>query len=145
MKKVLDFTGAPAYTWLLAITYVCYIMNLLASQSLGGIPPLTALTGQTQDISHLFLFSFWEEVTFATEEKLLYNKKSSFHWQTHEECGCFVGLGDGVVGTNFTFKTLTAKTSALLDEQCNLRVFPTQGESKIHEIACQVSSTYAPQ
>ena len=47
-------------------------------------------------------------------------------------------------GTNFTFKILTDKThkiiyrsnvrSALSDEQRNLRVFPTQGESEIIDI-----------
>ena len=32
---LLDRTGAPAYTWLLAIMYVCFILNITSHESLG--------------------------------------------------------------------------------------------------------------
>ena len=34
-NKVLDRTGAPAYTWLLALMYICYLFNHMASEKSG--------------------------------------------------------------------------------------------------------------
>jgi hypothetical protein len=99
-------------------------------------PPLTALTGQTQDISHLFLYSFWDHVYVPTQSKLAYNTKPGFPSETAEETGRFVGFGD-CVGTAFTFKVLLDKTNKIVyrnhlrpvlsDAQRNLRVFPLKG------------------
>ena len=36
---LLDRTGAPAYTWLEAITYVCFILNVSSNESLGWKTP----------------------------------------------------------------------------------------------------------
>ena len=77
-NQVLDWTGSPAYLWLLAMRYVCFILNHLSSPHLNGLNPLTYLTGQVTDISPLFLFIFNEPVFFASEEKLAYNKKVGF-------------------------------------------------------------------
>ena len=45
MNKVLDCTGAPAYTWLLVLMYICYLFNHMASESLDWQTPLYVLTG----------------------------------------------------------------------------------------------------
>lgn len=50
-NRVLNQSGAPPECWLLAIMYVCYVLNVLVSHTLGWIPPLQALTGQTQSPS----------------------------------------------------------------------------------------------
>jgi hypothetical protein len=60
---VLNFSGAPANTWLLALTYVCLSLNHIASPALGWIPPNQKLTGQTQDISMPF-FLLYEPVYY---------------------------------------------------------------------------------
>ena len=57
-NTVLDHTGAPASTWLLCLMYVCFILNLAASASLGGHNPIFVGTGQSGDISPLLRFPF---------------------------------------------------------------------------------------
>jgi hypothetical protein len=47
---VMNFS-APANTWLLAMLYVCLLMNHLASDALGWKSPEQVLTGQPPDIS----------------------------------------------------------------------------------------------
>ena len=75
---LLDRTGAPAYTWLEAITYVCFILNVSSNESLGWKTPYQVLFGQTPDISELFQFEFWEPVYFATGEQLDSYSKPNF-------------------------------------------------------------------
>jgi hypothetical protein len=62
-NRVLNLSGAPANTWLLALTYVCLLLNHLASPALGWIPPNQKLTGQTQDISMFLQFHFMSQCT----------------------------------------------------------------------------------
>jgi hypothetical protein len=50
-NRVMDFSGAPATTWLLALCYVCLLLNHLASAALGWKSPEQVLTGQQPDIS----------------------------------------------------------------------------------------------
>jgi hypothetical protein len=63
-NRVLNQSGAPADCWLLAVQYVCHVLNHLASFTLKWIPPLQVLTGQTQDISALLVCAFWEPVYY---------------------------------------------------------------------------------
>ena len=79
---ILDRTGAPPETWLLCMQYVCSVLNLLANDSIGNVPPLQVLTGQTQDISILLTFHFWEPVYYATADALSYNTSVSFPLET---------------------------------------------------------------
>jgi hypothetical protein len=58
--RVLNFSGAPANTRLLALMYVCLLLNHLASAALGWKPPLQVLNGQTSDILEFQYFSFFE-------------------------------------------------------------------------------------
>ena len=83
-NTVLDRTGAPAYTWLLCLTYVCFLLNHLATESLGWKTPLETLHGSTPDISALLKLHFWEPVYFATDEQLSSTGKPGFPSETHE-------------------------------------------------------------
>jgi hypothetical protein len=57
---------APANTWLLAMMYVCILLNHLASAALRWKSPeqILTLTGQTPDISKILHFSFYEPVYY---------------------------------------------------------------------------------
>jgi hypothetical protein len=35
-NTILNRTGAPAYTWLLCLMYVCFILNFMVSSALNG-------------------------------------------------------------------------------------------------------------
>ena len=88
-NNVMNRTGAPAYTWLLALIYVCMILNVLASPALGGQVPLTVLTGEVQDISPYLQFHFYEPV---------YVKRSKHHFpsESEEVKGRWVGFAEGI-------------------------------------------------
>ena len=62
-NRILERTGAPAYTWLLCLQYVCYLLNHVYDDTIKGIP-LTRLTGITQDISVMLRFFYWEKVYY---------------------------------------------------------------------------------
>ena len=135
---LLDRTGAPAYTWLEAITYVCFILNVSSNESLGWKTPYQVLFGQTPDISELFQFEFWEPVYFATGEQLDSYSKPNFPSTSHEKQGRFVGFSD-TVGDKFCYKILTDDTqhvihrsavrSARDTNQVNRRLPSSVGES----------------
>ena len=44
--------GAPAYTWIIALVYVCFILNHTHADGINGIL-ITKATGSTADISPL--------------------------------------------------------------------------------------------
>jgi hypothetical protein len=92
--------------------YVCMVLNLLYVEKL-GTTPLQALMGQTQDISILLAFSFWEPVYYATADKLGYSLSVSFPSGMTEGKGRFVGFGESV-GDALTFKILTDDTSKVI-------------------------------
>ena len=69
-NTLLDRTGAPSTTWLLAICYVVYILNITSVESLQWRTPHEVPYGQTPDISNVFQFEFWEPVYFATGDAL---------------------------------------------------------------------------
>ena len=99
VERVLDFSDAPAYTWLLALQYVCFIKNHVAQEKLGWRTAIEWVLGFTPDISVLLIFTFWEPVYYAVDEA---------HWprDTREAMGRFVGISNGV-GNAITFKILT--------------------------------------
>ena len=109
VNTVMNMTGAEAYAWLLCMLWVLYILNRVACGAIGGQIPLTRLTGQTQDISHLFQFVFWDKVYFATGAQLSYSGKPGFPSTSHERPGRFVGFAESV-GDVMTFKILADDT-----------------------------------
>ena len=138
-NKVLDRTGAPASTWLLALLYITYLLNHMASETLNWQTPLYTLTGTTTDISAILYFQFWEPVYYATADSMKYEGKPGFPSNTAEAKGHFVGFGESV-GDILTNKILTDDTNkiifrsyvrtALNTKECNRRLNPTGGEPK---------------
>ena len=65
LEWLMAFLDVDPDCWLLALRYVCDVMNLTAERILGWRPPLEVATGQTQDISILLYFMFWDIVYCA--------------------------------------------------------------------------------
>jgi hypothetical protein len=104
-NRVMNFSGAPANTWLLSLMYVCILLNRLASTALGWKTPLQVLTGQTPDISKSLHFSFYEPVYYH-----LYS--DSFPSSSNEEQGWWVGIATHV-GDALTYKILTKQNTVI--------------------------------
>ncbi|HSN65310.1 MAG TPA: hypothetical protein VLS94_01660, partial [Fusibacter sp.] len=92
---IMNCSGAPAKTWLLCLGYVCFLMNHLATESLGWKTPMQVYTGETSDVSPLLHFQFYEEVNYMRHS-------SDFPSESTEEVGYFVGFGESV-GDTMTF------------------------------------------
>jgi len=131
-NTILDRTGSPAYTWLLALMYVCYVLNSTFNRTVNNVP-MTIVTGQTHDISPLLQFHWWEPVYYKVAED-----KPTYPSESREKRGRFVGIAQNV-GHAMTFKILTDDTrkvitrsvirSAATDKAPNLRLDPLDGES----------------
>ena len=80
----MDRTGAPPETWLLCLTYVCFLLNHTFNMTTGNVP-LTHLTGTTVDISVLLRFYFWQKVYYKAVD-------SDFPFQSTENVGHIVGF-----------------------------------------------------
>ena len=130
-NTLLDRSGSPASTWLLAMTYVCFLLNHLYCASIKGIPA-QHLTGSTPDISPLLRFYWWQPVYYKVDD-------SCFPSNTRELRGRFVGIAEHV-GHAMTFKILTDDTSKIISRsnvrsadvpmEYNLRLDPLCGEPK---------------
>src|SRR5688500_9797847 len=101
-NTMLDQTGAPPSLWLLALSYVCMILNYTANASIVNNIPIQVLTGTTPDISAFLQFDFYEQVYYKTEE-------SHFPSMLNEKSGRFVGISEHV-GHALTFMFLTYDT-----------------------------------
>jgi hypothetical protein len=100
-NTILDRSGAPAYTWLLCLMYVCFLVNHTWCEVVDDIP-IHMSTGSTNDISPLLCFHFWEPVYYKLDS-------SDFPSESREKCGHFVGISESV-GHTMTFKILTDDT-----------------------------------
>ena len=124
VNTLLNLCGAPAHCWLLALSYVCFVLNHTAVGSLHWRTPIEKLTGSTPDISSLLCFQFWEPVYYALDD-------SDFPSESTEKLGHFVGISEHV-GHALTFKVLTDDSqkiihrsrirSALNPNERNLRI-----------------------
>jgi hypothetical protein len=105
-NRILDRTGAPAYTWLLCLQYGCFLLNHMYNSTLNGVP-LTLLLGVTVDISVLLRFHFWQPVYFKLAE-------SSFPSESKEVLGHVVGISEHC-GQALTKRSslLTLKSSSI--------------------------------
>jgi hypothetical protein len=99
---IMDRTGSPAYTWLLALMYICFILNFTASASLQYHTPMTRMIGATSDSSILNRFYWYKPVYFNADE-------TAFPSETREIHGRFVGFSE-TVGHGMTFKILSDNT-----------------------------------
>ena len=113
IKPLVNFllkkTGAPYSTWLLALEYVCYILNRTATPSLNWKTPLEVLEGDTPDISAIMQYEFWEPVYYRVGNK----DEISFPSGPPEATGRFVGFASNV-GHAMTFKILTEDTGKII-------------------------------
>ena len=128
-NRVMERSGAQASLWLLALVYVCLLYNHTVNESIGGVPPLTALEGINPDISMFLAFSFNEPVLYAEDNK--YPSEST------EKSGRFVGFAINA-GDAMTFLILTDDTEQVITRSAvrsrygnndpNLRLSPAGGE-----------------
>ncbi|MEL6846675.1 MAG: hypothetical protein AAFP02_26005, partial [Bacteroidota bacterium] len=110
---ILNRSGAPANCWLLATLYVIFILNITSTPELHGRTPYEAKYGKTPDISHVFMFTFYEPVYYATDDRLSYAKKVKYPSDTHERKGFFVGFAESI-GNHFTYAVLTEDTQKVI-------------------------------
>ena len=104
-NRIMDRVGAPAYTWLLCILYVCYLLNHTYNDSIKAVP-LNRLTGTTVDISPLLRFHFWQKVYYKQAE-------NTFPSESKEGTGHIVGISEHV-GPMMTWKVLNMETRKVL-------------------------------
>ena len=133
-NTLMDRFGSPAFTWLLALMYVCFILNHTAISTLNWRTPLEALTGSTPDISPLLRFHWWEPVYYHLDD-------SRFPSESPELRGRFVGIAENV-GHAMTFKVLTDDTNKVIHRSNirsaadpfskNLRVDPVPADGEAH-------------
>jgi hypothetical protein len=100
-NTILDRSGAPAYTWLLCLMYVCFLLNNTWCKAVDDIP-IRMSPGSTNDISPLLCFHFWEPVYYKLDD-------SDFPSDSREKRGHFVGISESVRHA-MTFKILTDDT-----------------------------------
>jgi hypothetical protein len=131
-NRILDRTGAPAHTWLLALQYVCFLLSHLYNNTLQAVP-LTRLNGVTVDISVLLRFHFWQPVYFKLSE-------SSFHSESKEALGHVVGISEHC-GHALTYKVLSSESDVIIyrsllrpttPDDANVRACMSGGESPTH-------------
>ena len=129
-NHILDRTGAPDYTWLLCLKYVCYLTNRTFNQSINGVA-LQRLTGSTIDISALLRFFYWQKVYFMRVD-------SSFPSESKEDVSHIVGISEHV-GPALTWMILTSDTKKVIyrsqvrphnDSDPNLRLDLFGGDSE---------------
>ena len=83
-NHVMNMSGAPAYTWLLCLQYVCFVLNCLALLAHDWRTPFEALYGSTPDISMVYRFKFYDHVYFKHAES---RGGKDFPSQSNEESG----------------------------------------------------------
>jgi hypothetical protein len=66
-NTILDWTGTPAYCWLLCLMYVCFMLNNAFSEVIQSTP-LRQAYGTDNDISPMLYFSFYELVYYLVDE-----------------------------------------------------------------------------
>jgi hypothetical protein len=97
-NTLLDRSGSPAFTWLLCLCYVCFLLNHTVCGTHSDIP-MTQLTGSTHDISRYYVFIGGKRYT----TKLM---TTHFPWN-------LVGISEHV-GHAMAFKILTIDTKKII-------------------------------
>ena len=116
----MDHTGTPAFLWLEALKYTCYLLNHTLCLSLDAIP-LQLLIGSTVDNSALLQYHWYQRV-YCTEDDY------SFPLESKEISGCFVGFSENV-GHRLTYKILTDHTHKIIHRS---RVFSAEDPKSIN-------------
>ena len=105
-NTVMSRSGGPANCWLLCLIYVCNLLNHIACNALDEKIPLLDLTGITPDISIIRLFTFYQPVFYATNDK-------NFPSESEERAGYWVGFGEHC-GDALTHKLLDHDTQKII-------------------------------
>ena len=105
VNTIIDRVGAPAYTWLLCLMYVCFLLNNVYNSTIRAVP-IQKLNGSTNDISPLLRFYFYEPVYYKLDD-------ADFPSDSREKRGYFVGIAENV-GHAMTFKILTDDTNKVI-------------------------------
>ena len=133
-NRVLNLSGAPADTWLLALMYVCLLLNHLASAALGWQPPMQVLTGQTPDISQFLHFSFYEPVYY-------HSYSDTFPSTSNKEQGWWVGVATHV-GDALTYKVLTQKQKVIYRSAICSAMDPAKRNQRLSPLGGETASNY---
>jgi hypothetical protein len=104
-NRILDCTGAPAYTWLLCLAYVCFLLNHTYNPTIQAVP-MQKLSGSTPDISPLLRFAFWDKVYYKVDD-------ADFPSDSKEAVGHIVGISEHV-GHAMTWKILATPTLKII-------------------------------
>ena len=124
----MDRSGSPAYTWLLCLLYVCFLLNYTWCAAIQDIP-ICALDGSTPDISPMLRFYWWQPVYYMIDD-------SDFPSQSREKRGHWVGISEHC-GHAMTWKILTDDTQKVIHRSNvrpatsaapNYRLDPLHGE-----------------
>jgi hypothetical protein len=115
-NRILDRSGAPAYTWLLCLQYTCYLLNHTYNTSI-NVVPLQALVGSTIDISPLLRFHFWEKVYYKRVD-------TDFPSESREAVGHIVGISEHC-GHAMTWKILTTDSKRIIYQSLVRPVSPS--------------------
>jgi hypothetical protein len=133
-NRVMNNSGAPAYTWLLCLMYVCLLLNHLASAALNWIPPEQKLTGRTPDISKFLHFSFYEPVYYHAYT-------DTFPSGSNEEQGWWVGIAMHV-GDALTYKILTKHNKVIYRSAIRSALDPAKRNQRLSPLGGEISSNY---
>jgi hypothetical protein len=134
-NHVMNLSGAPPECWLLALMYMCYVPNNLASATLGWVPPLQHLTGHTQDTSALFVCSFYEPAYYDTHY-------DGFTSASNEERGHWVGPA-AHVGDALTFKILTPKNEVIYRSVIRSALEPAVRHKRLAPLGGETATNHA--
>jgi hypothetical protein len=75
VNAIMKSMGASPNMWLLCVLHVCWLLNMVFSLALRGIPPLQALNGQTVDISAALCYTFNQHIFYVTPDPSNSNRK----------------------------------------------------------------------
>ena len=65
---MMEWSGSPVYYWLLALSYLCFILNHTVTSKLKWCTPLEILTGNKPNISPLLRFYWWQTVYYKIDD-----------------------------------------------------------------------------
>ena len=145
-NTLMDRTGAPPETWLLCMSYACFVLNHTACKAINWQIPMRVLTGVTPDISPILRFAFYQPVYYAVNEP-------AFPSDSREALGRFVGIAEHV-GHAMTFRILTDTTNKVIDRSLvraadpdapNRRIDPAVGTTPPTDFVKSKSDQREPQ
>eukprot|EP00536_Pseudo-nitzschia_multiseries_P005302 jgi/Psemu1/190243/e_gw1.98.85.1 len=107
VNRAMDRTGTPPHLWLLCMTYIAGLFNILSDPTLTDKQPIVVATGTRSDSSAYTSFFWFEHFYFKTNA-------SPFGSNSTERLGHFVGLAEHI-GHGLCFKIWNPIINKLLD------------------------------